>query len=80
MHYLITQRLKNQKSNVSAGYFAVCIESSKTLSLYNLQYFFKYFDKHLFYNSNRPGRCTGDPGITDIRALRYLSDTQFNTN
>ena len=51
----------------------MCIRDRQYLD----HHFFKYFDKHLFYSTIRPGKVVGSPRVVDIRGLKYLPDPKL---
>lgn len=71
MHLSIEHKFKNKKIIIPANYVTVCKEASKTSSPFTVQYldhqFFKTFDGHLFYNSNRSRRGV-DARVAHIHA------------
>lgn len=75
MHSLIERQMKNKTINVPADYIKICEAARKRPNAYKVKYlnfnFFKKFDTVKFVKSIRPGTRTGDPVVTNIRALRY---------
>ncbi|CAG9818856.1 unnamed protein product [Phaedon cochleariae] len=75
IHSTIEQRLRRTDINVPADYVGVCLAARRNPSPYLVKYldytFFKNFGELKFLSSLRPGKRTGDPVVTDIRALQY---------
>lgn len=81
MHATIERQIRDRKINLPADYVYYCQKARSNPSPYNVQYithsFFKKFDDIRFYTSIRPGRCVGDPVVTEIKALRYLPNCEI---
>lgn len=78
MHSTIERKLRKRIINVPADYVQVCQTARESPRPYHVEYldytFFRNFEKLKFIPSIRPGRKTGDPTVTDIRALQYNPD------
>lgn len=81
MHSTIERQIRACKINLPADYVYHCIKARQNPAPYEVKYlnhtFFKKFDGLKFYNSIRPGRAVGDPVVTDIKALQYLSNGEI---
>lgn len=75
MHSTIERKIKNRNINVPADYVAICEQARIIPRPYQVKYlnhsFFKNMGSIKFYNSIRPGKKTGDPTVTQIRAMKY---------
>lgn len=76
MHSAIERRLRHQDIYTPAGYVDACKHARMKPKPYNVKYlhhnFFKNYNQTCtFYKSIRPGNKTGDPVITDLRALSF---------
>lgn len=71
----IERKLKGTNINVPADYAVICRRARKSPKPYKVTYldhhFFKSFKPLKFLSSIRPGKKSGDPTVTDIRALKY---------
>ncbi|CAG4967866.1 unnamed protein product [Parnassius apollo] len=78
MHSVIERALKNKKINIPANYVYIAKTACKK-NPYDVQYLYHHFFKDVehtlkFYKSIRPRKRTGDPTVTNIRALKYTLD------
>ncbi|CAH1109390.1 unnamed protein product [Psylliodes chrysocephalus] len=80
VHSVIERKIKNKKINVPADYVQIC----KTACLktpykvkYLLHNFFKKCDDINFFKSIRPGRASGSPVVTDLKAIKYSKEGVF---
>lgn len=78
MHSVIERALKNKKINIPADYVYIAKTACK-IRPYYVQYLYHTFFKNVeqalkFHKSIRPGKRTGDPTVTNIRALKYTPD------
>lgn len=71
--HAIERHLKNKVINVPTEYISN-IQHHTMQKKYLVYTCFKKFNMIQFYKSIRPGRCKGNPKVTDIRALRYESN------
>ncbi|CAG9814670.1 unnamed protein product [Phaedon cochleariae] len=82
-HSLIERKLKNRQIFLPTDYISVINESRKTptpleVAYLNHDFFLNYNDPKKFrYSSIRPGKSKGDLKVTDIRALKYLSNGEI---
>lgn len=78
MHSTIERRLKGRDINVPADYISICRSARKNPKPYNVNYldytYFKNFSCLKLVKSIRPGFKTGDPTVTNLRALKYDLD------
>ena len=78
MHSTIERKLKRKIINVPADYIAVCKSARKVPKLYIVTYldhtYFKKISKLNLITSIRQGFESGDPTVTDLRALKYDAD------
>ncbi len=79
VHSAIESELKNKTINVPTDYVNIC-ENARRKQPYETKYlshdFFKDYSmkKNQRYASIRPGTKAGDPCVTDLRAIKYISD------
>ncbi|KAJ8895760.1 hypothetical protein PR048_001098 [Dryococelus australis] len=75
MQTAIERQLNHKTINVPADYVYACRRARKNSRPYVVKYvnheYFKQFDQHHMYTTNRPGRKAGEPTVTDWRALRW---------
>lgn len=85
MHSTIERKIKNRTINVPADYVSICQQARLNPRPYVVKYLahniFKKMDALKFYSSIRPGKKSGDPVVTQIRALKYQDgQIQFKFN
>ncbi|CAG9765834.1 unnamed protein product [Ceutorhynchus assimilis] len=79
VHSLIERKLKNREIHLPSDYCSVSRECRVTPRPYDVKLlefnFFKNYaeTKHLRYTSLRPGKRAYEPGINDIRCIRYTA-------
>lgn len=76
MHSNIERQLRNQDIYLPSSYINACKHARKLPEPYSVKYlnynfFLNYNAVCNFYRSIRPGTKTGDPQVTDLRALQY---------
>jgi len=78
MHSTIERRLANCQINVPADYTQIFSSARISPTPYRVNYldhtFFKDYSRLSYYLSIRPGCAAGDPAVTDIVALCYMSN------
>lgn len=78
MHASIERKLRNRKIHVPSDYLEIFRNARQNPEPYSVEYlqhtFFKDYTNPSVYQSIRPGNKTGDPTVTNIRALRYEPD------
>lgn len=81
MHACIERRLRNRDINIPAEYAAHCKKARKLPKPYHVQYlnhsFFHNYSKIKYCNSIRPGIRSGDPVVTDLKAIRYTPNKEI---
>lgn len=81
VHANIERKLKNRKIFLPSDYIRACEQSRTSTEKYVTKLvnhtFFSNFNKNHVYSSIRPGRKTGDPTVTDVRALKYSEQKIF---
>ncbi|XP_060808417.1 uncharacterized protein LOC132903662 [Amyelois transitella] len=75
MHSVIERAMRHKKINVPADYVYLAKTACKK-SPYEVEYLYHHFFKNIentltFYKSIRPGKKSGDPVVTNLRALKY---------
>lgn len=78
MQSVIERALKNKKINIPTDYVYIAKTACKKKP-YDVHYLYHHFFKDVehtlkFHKSIRPGKRTGDPTVTNIRALKYTPD------